>query len=334
MMGLKISLAVVVLLVFGVFLGIELGKWYFLFGIVIPYAAMTIFVVGVIYRVVKWGRAPVPFCIPTTCGQQQSLPWIKTNKLDNPSSNAGVLGRMMLEALLFRSLFRNTRCELTVDNRMIYSWEKWLWLAGLLFHWSLLMVIMRHLRFFAEPVPLFLHFIEGVDGFFQVGLQGIYLTGVTLLIGITFLLLRRVMIPQVRYVSLPADYFPLLVMGSIALTGIIMRYFIRVDVAAIKELALGLVTFSPVVPQGIGVLFYMHLFLVSLLFAYFPFSKLMHMAGIFLSPTRNLPNDSRAKRHVNPWDYPVPVHSYEEYEEEFREKMKGVGLPLERCRLK
>jgi hypothetical protein len=66
------------------------------------------------------------------------------------------------------------------------------------------------------------------------------------------------------------------------------------------------------------------------LVGYFPFSKLMHMGGIFLSPTRNLANNNRAVRHVNPWNYPVEVHTYEEYEEEFREKMIEAGLPVEK----
>jgi nitrate reductase gamma subunit len=109
-----------------------------------------------------------------------------------------------------------------------------------------------------------------------------------------------------------------------------MRYFYRVDVTAVKELTMGLVTLQPVVPDGLGMLFFIHLFLVSVLAAYFPFSKLVHMGGIFLSPTRNLPNDSRARRHINPWNYPVPVHTYEEYEEEFRDKMKLAGLPVEK----
>ena len=39
---------------------------------------------------------------------------------------------------------------------------------------------------------------------------------------------------------------------------------------------------------------------MSALAAYFPFSKLMHMAGVFLSPTRNLANNNRMVRHVNP----------------------------------
>ena len=104
----------------------------------------------------------------------------------------------------------------------------------------------------------------------------------------------------------------------------------QVDLINVKELAIGLFTFQPVIPQGIGVIFFIHLFLVSSLIAYFPFSKLLHMPGIFLSPTRNLANNSRMKRHVNPWNSPVRVHTYEEYEDEFREKMKEAGLPVEK----
>jgi len=93
---------------------------------------------------------------------------------------------------------------------------------------------------------------------------------------------------------------------------------------------MGLVTFRPVIPEGIGALFYVHIFFVSILLAYFPFSKLMHLGGIFLSPTRNMTTDTRARRHINPWNYPVPVHTYEEYEDEFREKMVEAGLPVEK----
>ncbi len=56
----------------------------------------------------------------------------------------------------------------------------------------------------------------------------------------------------------------------------------------------------------------------------------MHLGGIFLSPTRNLTTDTRARRHVNPWDYPVHVHTYEEYEDDFREKMVEAGLPVDK----
>jgi hypothetical protein len=34
--------------------------------------------------------------------------------------------------------------------------------------------------------------------------------------------------------------------------------------------------------------------------------------------------------HTNPWDYPVKVHTYEEYEDEFRDKMKAAGIPVDK----
>ncbi|MDN5347211.1 MAG: nitrate reductase gamma subunit [Clostridia bacterium] len=330
-MGILVSLLAVIVLILIVYLGVGVANLQFVFGVIVPYVAMVTFFAGIIYRVMKWASAPVPFRIPTTGGQQKSLPWITAARFDNPYTTAGVIGRIALEVLLFRSLFRNTRVELREGPKLAYYWEKWLWLAALMFHWSFLIILLRHLRLFTDPVPYFVSLLEGIDGFLRVGLQGLFITDILIVAAATYLFIRRVIIPQVRYISLPADYFPLFLILGIVLSGVLMRYFFRVDVTAVKELAMGLVTFSPKVPEeGIGVLFYTHLFLVSVLGAYFPFSKLVHMGGIFLTPTRNLPNNSRAFRHINPWNYPVKVHSYEEYEEEFREKMKKVGLPVEK----
>ncbi|APC08807.1 sulfate reduction electron transfer complex DsrMKJOP subunit DsrM [Neomoorella thermoacetica] len=329
-MGITISLLVIAALLFIVILGAGVFHLYFLFGVVAPYLAIATFLLGIIYRVIKWARVPVPFHIPTTAGQQKSLPWIKASTLDNPATAAGVVGRMALEILFFRSLFRNTKFELHEGPKLTYHWEKWLWLAALVFHWSFFIIFLRHLRFFTEPVPGFVPFLESLDGFLRVGVRALYLTDIGILVAVTYLFLRRVFIPQVRYISLPADYFPLMLIFGLAFSGILMRYFYRVDITAVKELTMGLVTLKPSVPAGAGLLFYIHLFLASVLGAYFPFSKLMHMGGVFLSPTRNLANNSRAYRHINPWNYPVPVHTYAEYEDEFRDKMKLAGLPLEK----
>ena len=135
---------------------------------------------------------------------------------------------------------------------------------------------------------------------------------------------------MVRYISLPADYFPLFLLLGIGTTGVLLRHIFKTDVVGVKELGMGLLSFSPVASPDLHYLFYVHLFLVTVLIAYFPFSKLVHMAGIFLSPTRNLANNNRERRHVNPWDYPVKVHTYQEYEEEFRDKMIKVGIPVEK----
>jgi len=301
-----------------------------LFGIVIPYAAVALFLYGVILRIVGWARSPVPFRITTTAGQQETLPWIRQDKFDNPSSTGGVIVRMLLEIFLFRSLFRNTSASLDANGKLAFRLEKWLWLFALAFHYAFLTVILRHFRFFLEPVPACIQLLETLDGFLQVGLPVVMLSGVVLLVAVTFLFIRRLFIGRVRYISLASDYFPLFLIFGIAFSGLLMRYFTKASVVAVKELAMGLVSFHPVVPEGIGVIFYIHLFLVSVLLVYFPWSKLMHMGGIFFSPTRNMTGNTRAVRHVNPWNYPVKVHTYQEYEDEFREKMIEAGLPVEK----
>ncbi|RJR24313.1 MAG: menaquinol oxidoreductase [Desulfobacteraceae bacterium] len=341
-MSIVVSSLAVVILVLIPWIGVGALDLRVIFGILVPYAAMATFFVGIVVRVVDWARSPVPFRIPTTAGQQWSFPWIKSNPIDNPKGNTGVIVRMIFEVLLFRSLFRNTRLEYrrTAEGmpKVDYEWEKWLWLAALVFHYSFFVIFLRHFRFFMEPVPGFVALLESLDGFMQMGvlplnglgLPGVYLTDMLLMMAVTYLFLRRIYISQTRYISLPADYFPLFLILGLGLTGILMRYFIRVDITAVKQLAVGLFKFSPTVPEGIGVIFFIHLFLISVLIAYFPFSKLMHFAGVFLSPTRNLSNNSRFKRHINPWNYPVKVHTYEEYEEDFREAMIEAGIPVEK----
>ncbi len=301
-----------------------------LFGVAIPYIAMAMFVGGVVYRILEWAKVPVPFRIPTTCGQGKSLPWIKADNLESPYNTWGVIGRMALEVLLFRSLFRNTKAELREGPNVTYGSAKWLWLGGIAFHYAFLTVVLRHIRFFVEPIPSFVELLSSVDGFFQILVPTVFLTDIALLAAATFLFFRRVFLPQLRYISLAADFFPLLLILGIAISGVLMRNVWKVDLLMVKELAVGLATFHPTVPAGIGSIFYVHLFLVSVLLVYFPFSKLMHAGGVFLSPTRNMANTNRMERYVNPWNYPVKVHSYAEYEDDFREKMKEAGIPVDK----
>jgi len=309
--------------------GVRIPGGQSLIGIVLPYLAILAFTGGFVFKVLGWARSPVPFRIPTTCGQGVSLPWIKQNKLDCPSTFWGVAGRMLLEVLLFRSLFRNTKASIHKGPQLAYGSSKWLWLVGLTFHYSFLVIVIRHMRLFTNPMPAFLHALEFGDGILQVGAPQLYITDLLLVGALLFLFVRRLVMPQVRYISLANDYFPLFLILGIGITGILMRYFIRVDVVGIKQLAVGLVTFSPKIVGDIGSLFFIHLFLVCLLLIYFPFSKLMHLGGVFLSPTRNMANNSRMKRHINPWNDPnITPHSYAAYEDEFREFMVEAGIPV------
>ena len=325
-----IALLAVAVLLGVVYVGVGLAGQEYLFGVAIPYIAIAVFLIGLVYRVLVWAGAPVPYRIPTTCGQQKTLPWLKQNRLDNPSSLPGVLGRMALEVLLFRSLFRNTRVVLTPTTKLAYLSDKLLWAGSLAFHWCFLIIFIRHLRFFLEPVPGLVHQLEIWDGFFQLTIPTFLLTDAVIMVALLFLLARRIYDTNVRYISLPADYFALFLLIGVASTGILMRYVTKTDLVSVKELSVGLVTLQPVVPAGVGLIFFIHLFFVSVLFAYFPFSKLMHMGGVFLSPTRNLANNNRMRRHVNPQNPEVHPHTYDEWEDEYRDKMKAAGIVVER----
>jgi len=330
MMGLWYSISGVLSLLLLVLVGVGGISLYSVFGILIPYLAVLLFTVGFIYRVLKWASSPVPFHIPTVSGQQKSLSWIKADNIDSPYTTGGVMKRLALEILLFRSLLKNEKVELEAPQRILFRTSTLLWLGAMAFHWSFLVVLLRHLRFFLEPVPSVVVILQRVDSIFQNLLPILYISDIILLTALTYLFLRRIITPQVRYISLPQDYFVLLAIGGIAISGMLMRLIYRVDLVQVKQWGMAMLRFSPLSPKGVNLVFYVHLFFISLLVAYFPLSKLMHMPGIFLSPTKNLRNTSRNNRHINPWDHPVKVHTYEEYEDEFRDPMKEVGLPIEK----
>jgi hypothetical protein len=95
------SFVAVLALVVIAWLGSMIPGLQYLFGVAIPYLAIMIFLGGFIYRVVQWAKSPVPFSIPTTCGQGKSLDFIKQDKLDCPTKTSEVAARMLLEIFAF-----------------------------------------------------------------------------------------------------------------------------------------------------------------------------------------------------------------------------------------
>ncbi|MEF2231105.1 MAG: respiratory nitrate reductase subunit gamma, partial [Pseudodesulfovibrio sp.] len=226
------SLLFVFLLVLIPLFGVDAAHLRIVFGVCIPMTAFTIFLLGFIYKVITWARSAVPFRIPTTGGQFQSFDpeLFKQNKLDCPQTGAQTFFRMVLEVFAFRSLFRNTAVSLHENKGPVvaYKSSKWLWLFAITFHYSFFIVALRHLRLFLEPIPFFLTGLEFVDGILQIGAPTMYLTDVGLVLGVLLLLGRRLINPRINYISYASDYFPLVLILSIALSGIYMRYYAKV----------------------------------------------------------------------------------------------------------
>ena len=105
---------------------------------------------------------------------------------------------------------------------------------------------------------------------------------------------------RLRYISAPSDYLMLLLLIAIAATGLLMKYVWHTDIMALKSFVLGMMTFQWS-PLPADPLLLLHLLLVIVLMFIFPISKLLHAPGIFFSPTRNMVDNPRERRHVAAW---------------------------------
>lgn len=222
--------------------------------------ATIVLVVGLTRKIVQYARTPAPLKIPTTPA---------------PVTQSGVVMRMFREVVFFESLFKST---------------KWTWIFSWLFHMGLLVVLLRHLRYFMDPVWLPIQLIQPF---------GVY-AGFAMLAGLGGLLVRRIFVDRVRYISAPSDYLWLLVLIFIGISGLMMKFVSHTDIVMVKQFFTGLMGFS-VGTLPIDFPLIVHLTLVALLMILFPFSKLLHVPGIFFSPTRNQVDNPREKRHLADW---------------------------------
>ncbi|HQT25226.1 MAG TPA: respiratory nitrate reductase subunit gamma [Burkholderiales bacterium] len=228
---------------------------------VIFYVAALCLVGGVGYRVYDYARTPAPLVIPTTPA---------------PTTGGGVAFRMVREVVFFESLFKGSL---------------WTWGFGWIFHFSLVLVLMRHLRYFTQPVWSWVDMIQPF---------GIY-AGLSMIVGLAGLWGRRIFVDRVRYISTPSDHLMLGLLILIAISGLSMKFLDHVDVIGVKAFFLGLMYFDwQPLPSTNGLL-YVHLALVATLMIIFPFSKLLHAPGLFFSPTRMMPDNPREKRHIASW---------------------------------
>jgi len=224
------------------------------------YSAAAILVAGLAAKIAQYARVPAPLKIPTTPA---------------PMTRTGVVWRMLREVALFESLYRA---------------NKWIWLFGWLFHAALALVLVRHLRYFTEPVW---------DVVVIAQPFGVY-AGFAMLAGLGGLWARRFLVERIRYISTVSDHLMLALFVAIAASGLAMKYVAHTDVVAVKVFMLGLLAFE-IQPLPADPLVLVHLALVALLMAIFPASKLLHAPGVFFSPTRNQADDAREVRHVTAW---------------------------------
>ncbi len=291
-----------------------------------PLAIVVMFV----DKVAGWMRAPVPFRVPLTVGQQHGLPFLPRRVCDNPHTWLEVAARAGLDIILLRPLFRATPTAPALGRGLPHGMARSLWLGAVAFHGALAIVARRHLRMFLEPAPRLVVWLEDFDVATEMVLPKVHVTSLVLLLALLFLLGRRFVLPRVRYISLAADYLPLFLLIAIAVTGLVMRHFTRTDVDVVKQFSIGLAAGRWVLPVKADPWLLAHVGSVLALLCYFPLGKLMHMPGVLLSPTLILANDNRETRHINLRNPKVEVLHYADYENAFRDRMIEAGLPVEK----
>jgi nitrate reductase gamma subunit len=230
------------------------------FYAILFYVATLVLIAGLAYKIRQYARTPAPLKIPTTPA---------------PVTRGGVVLRMAREVVLFSSLFKS---------------NKWTWLFGWLFHFTLLVVLLRHLRYFTDPVWTWVALIQPFGLYAAFGM----------VIGLLGLWGRRFLVDRVRYISSPSDHLMLALLLGIALSGLSMDYVAHTDIVSLKAFFLGLIYFDWQ-PLPADPILLVHLTLVAVLMIIFPASKLLHAPGVFFSPTRNQVDNPREQRHLAPW---------------------------------
>ena len=307
-----------------------LGAHWQLLVLLMAALAVFAFAAAFVWKVLRWMRAPVPFRIPLTVGQQKSISSVSHSRSGAPHGSGEVLLRVLLDMVLFRPLFRATPTAQATGHGLSHGMGRSLWFMAVAFHVSLVIIVLRHLRLILDPVPAFVGVLEQFDVATEMVLPKVHITSLLFPLALAFLLGRRLLLMRMRYISLAADYFPLLLLLAIAATGLVMRHFTGTDVTSVKQATLGLATWAPVLALRPDTWLVMHVFLVGGLLIYFPLSKLMHMPGVLLSPTLTMANSNRERRHINPRNPNVMTMHYADYEDAFRERMIEAGLPVEK----
>ena len=231
------------------------------------YTVGLIFVIAVVLRIYQYAVTPQPIKIMLTPAQL---------------TKSGAFARVLGEVFFFKSLFKSNKAT---------------WVFGYLFHISFFLLIFMHfLRHFiySNPLPWWYNIFVGIG----------IVCGIVMVLSLFLLLMRRVVIERVKFISLFQDYLILVLLMLIGLAGLSLNYVLTPNALTVVDNQLdpymnGLLTFQFTnIPSN--PLFLIHYTLVMLLILYIPFSKVMHFVGIFFSPTRNMADNPIEERYYRP----------------------------------
>lgn len=221
---------------------------------VLVYVAVAVFIIGMIYQITGWFRAPKSS--------------VRLGLFPKPKSKTGKFFKVLKDSFIFPQSF---------------AVDKVTWIFAIVFHGSLLVILLAHFRLVREFTPLVN--LLGMDGMNTLSAIGGKTLGIIIIFPVFFYLFRRFISPH-KDLSVPEDYFLVIMLIFIIAFGNHLRFFADFHVEDYREYVQSLLVFKPSYPEAIAgsdarIVLSMHVLAVNIFVIYFPFSKLMHIIGTF-----------------------------------------------------
>jgi len=216
-----------------------------------PCVTATVFVAGIGCRIRRWNRGGVA-----------KIPLFPT-----PATPYGKWKRILVEILTCRELSRGNRS---------------LWIGTWFFHLFLFLVLLGHTRVVTD-FPLLWRALGLTNGRAdQIGAAIGGAAGLILLATAIYILMRRFTMLRVREISGFEDFASIVLILAVVISGDLMRFSSHLDLARSREFFSGLYGLRPTaIPRDPW--FLLHFFFAQVLIMCIPFSKLLHIPGVFYS---------------------------------------------------
>ncbi|GAB6179277.1 sulfate reduction electron transfer complex DsrMKJOP subunit DsrM [Desulfotomaculum defluvii] len=225
---------------------------------ILPYISVAVLVIGLLYRIGRWANGRIVHQITLTTPA--------------PTTQTGAVVNIATEAIFFRSMFKT---------------DKALWGGAWIMHIALFSVLGGHVLGIGT-LGLQFYYIGLTSAELSEYLSNLLGTsfGIIMLLGLFYLLYRRMAINEVKQISAPSDYAHLLLLIAIVSVGNLMRFVPEwgIHYEPVRDYVVNLLTFAPVTADMEVMhkpLFVIHLLLVQVLMMILPFSKLLHIPGMF-----------------------------------------------------
>ncbi len=222
----------------------------------LPYITALFFIIFSIYRLISWFRVPMVIKWPLS---------------PTPKTNRGIAADIVKELVTFRT---------------IYKTDDVYWLAIFFLHISFFFILLHVVTFIFSSLLLpdpFLIFRGTIYPLIEDWLT-VWTTflGIIAAIILIFILLRRILVKEVREITLLRDYFELLLLLIIITLGVYMRIFNVIPIEEALKYFYSLATLNPIKPPE-NPIFILHCILAQLYIIYFPFSRCFHIFGYFVN---------------------------------------------------